>query len=719
MPRTRLGLLLLIFGCGPTLPAQDAGRRIDVNEALRTGRVRLVEATRFDLGALANVFDDDAVSLARSANINPMVITLEFPEGVPFTSMRCTSGSAGTWTIESAASLDDLRSRTGSWRQSWDTRPLRANVSEAATISEPPARYWQLTLRRTVGDNFVHLRDWQILTSLEPSSLSISTVQTEMYPTWRTNLVATASAAVPLRDLPVRWRSHDQSVATVDEAGRLTAIGPGSALIEASSGQLTARIELPVQAPAREPETVYYPEGLAKPAPDSLYEIPVAIFRYLPTRDGIDIDPSYDSDFWNLGRTTVENIKANIDRFDQRIKFMLEEGSRFRGYKHLTESGLAGSAPGPSLGYKVIAYFTVYEPTPPGRPDNPTPTRYFVDYESIFNRFNVRSLVEEYGVREIWFWKGNIGPDFPSYDPSLHTGDRFRVGYESEMMGPNGRVCNCAGPSGAPTYNRTYVLYNQNVRRTQAEAIHNHGHQLEAVLSFANSRDARTEGIPNLFWDAFSGRVNGAFQRGRCGNTHFPPNGEKDYDYSNPNPFPSDCEDWSPTGGERKPVSASTWGKLAYPWPAYQTTQKGEKTDSQYYIWWMQNMPGQDNGLTLGQAALGNWWHLTADWDASAKAGVGLLESPSLQSRDPYAVRFVTSPEVSTEGGKVSVQVDLPTTAKWIAVSNNEPWLQVETRWGAGPAQITVSVAANKDGPAREGSVVVAGRRLVIRQQGN
>src|SRR5258706_437022 len=79
---------------------------------------------------------------------------------------------------------------------------------------------------------------------------------------------------------------------------------------------------------------------------------------------------------------------------------------------------------------------------------------------------------------------------------------------ESNMSSPTtGDISNSARYNDdLPIYDRTYVLYNYNSTRWQAEAVHDHGHQLEAILSFVNKRlDGNTE----LFWNKFCGRQAG------------------------------------------------------------------------------------------------------------------------------------------------------------------------------------------------------------------
>jgi hypothetical protein len=69
-------------------------------------------------------------------------------------------------------------------------------------------------------------------------------------------------------------------------------------------------------------------------------------------------------------------------------------------------------------------------------------------------------------------------------------------------------------------------------------------------------------------------------------------------------------------------VNAATWGTLEYRWP--EGTEPKPKTESQYYIYWMQNMPGFQNKIPFGTRELNNWWEFTADWDKAMQSRLGL-----------------------------------------------------------------------------------------------
>ena len=138
---------------------------------------------------------------------------------------------------------------------------------------------------------------------------------------------------------------------------------------------------------------------LATPAPGHIYEIPVVVMRFLPTVDGKNLDVSMAADYRSLGEISLEEMKERIDAFDKRIKFMLEEGSRFRGYKMPSAA--------PSIGYRVVAYVTVYEQTPRGPVIGEVNgfRIYAPDFHQIFDRFNMAHYVNDLGGQ------GDLGMD--------------------------------------------------------------------------------------------------------------------------------------------------------------------------------------------------------------------------------------------------------------------------------------------------------------------
>jgi hypothetical protein len=130
--------------------------------------------------------------------------------------------------------------------------------------------------------------------------------------------------------------------------------------------------------------------------------------------------------------------------------------------------------------------------------------------------------------------------------------------------------------------------------RTVDLALHSYGHYLEGL--FGNLLTVE------LFWYRYGGNNAAGFPRSvRCGNVHFPPNANIDYQYnSGQNVQNNFCDDWNPTGsGQTQTVACNKWG----------CDEKG------YMVWWMQRMPGYANTLTYQDKKMPSWWDFVGEMD--------------------------------------------------------------------------------------------------------
>lgn len=458
------------------------------------------------------------------------------------------------------------------------------------------------------------------------TSIAFDPLFIQMYQDWRFTPWVVASnelGSIPVTSPELdNWTSSVPSIATVGQNGLITAISPGFTTVNTELNGFVTSLVVQVVSPVTPPIEEVIPMDLSTPMADFVWEMPVIVIRFLPTTDGVNLDTSVSPGFFDLEPISLTDLTSNIDSFDGSTKFMLEEGSRFRGYNSTQAR--------PSLGYKVVKYFTVFEPTPPAeflKLDDGDKPIYKTDYNLIFQQLGVEDLVNNLGAREIWIWHGTFDSTFPSYDAMIHNPINARWMPESNMSSATtGDISNSfRDPNDLPIYNHTYTVYGQNFRRTQAEVVHNHGHQLEAIL---NHTAINQDGSTKLFWQDFVGfNSMGEMTLGRAGWTHMPPNTLIDYDYVNTTIVNSDIEDWRPdNSGISKALNQDTWANLIYDWPNG-ANNIPQKTESQWYIYWMQNMPGLNNQIPGAPLEfMTNWWHLTARWDNIA-LGIGLHES--------------------------------------------------------------------------------------------
>ncbi|HEX9004389.1 MAG TPA: putative Ig domain-containing protein [Blastocatellia bacterium] len=534
------------------------------------------------------------------------------------------------------------------------------------------------------------------------TSLTVEPQLLHLFPGWFWTPKLTAVTnlgTMQVSSAGVNWTSSNLNAAIVQSDGRIKCLAPGNVTLTANIQNTSSSMSILVKAPVLPPEVGPVPTSLAAHPSDSLHTIPVLVLRYLPTADGVNIDTVYDADLSPGDHFPLATLKNQIADYDSRVKFMLEEGSRFRGYNN-------SNAPH-ALGYKVVQYITIYEPLPPGQVVSTSGgnTIYRADYSQIFERWDVRQAIENSGVKEIWFW---AVPCYPRAErPDLRP-ESYVSMWESNMSSPTtGDVSNSNRDNAdLPIYNKTYVVYSQNVHRTQAEAIHNHGHQLESILSHVNQlRDGNT----NLWWGNFARAANNP--PARCGNTHFPPNATQDYDYTNLNLVASDILNWQPSGGPTTMVNANTWGNVPYAWPG--GTAPPQEIESKWYIFWMQSMAGRGSAIPYNSNRLTNWWQFTADWDAAIQGGLGLYEPGNCS----YALS-ANSFAAPNGGASSSVNVTCTGGCKWIA-SSNAPWITLtSSAFGNGNGTVNFSIAANSGSP-RTGTVAIAGQTFTINQGSN
>ncbi len=443
----------------------------------------------------------------------------------------------------------------------------------------------------------------------------------QLLESWWEKIYLEGQSAEGNKDIPfnaLNWTLSDPDVARIVQINgesRIKALQAGLSQITGTNESDTVRFVVKVNAPVRPVEFEPVDPYLAETEPCVLKEVPVVIIRYMPTLDGQHLDPENGGDInWPM---PLDQLRDRIHTFDRRVKFMLTEGSKYHGYKDPDAI--------PYMGYKVVDIINVYEPLPKGKASGNFTNAYFPDYYQIVDRFNGEDYVNNQGVKEFWLW-------------GWHNDDI--VPAESNMSSPTtGDVSNSFRfQDDLPVYDHTYVLYNYNFGRTQNQAVHNHGHQIEAQLGHVNLKQDNNLA---LFWGKFVGSKhdpdldcsNPAYgcsetsflRKGRAGWTHMPPNTTEHYDYNNDSLFLSDIENWKPDeSGEKKQVNADTWGSIQYNWPDENQNAIPDRTEGQWYIYWMQNIPGFQNNIPYGEHEISNWWRFLGDWDNSIQADQGL-----------------------------------------------------------------------------------------------
>ncbi|MEZ4510555.1 MAG: hypothetical protein R3C62_01655 [Chloroflexota bacterium] len=194
-----------------------------------------------------------------------------------------------------------------------------------------------------------------------------------------------------------------------------------------------------------------------------------------------------------------------------------------------------------------------------------------LDYPGLLRQFDLVRRVNSSEIDEVWLF----GFPYAGY-------------YESMMAGADAIWCN-APPLQNGRLQHRFVIMGFNYERGGGEMLENLGHRVEAIMSHVYRQQ---RGDANL-WQQFTRYDKTYPGQAACGNVHFAPNSVRDYDWGNPTPVPSSCDDWlnfPDLTGRQRLVTCRDWGN-------------GDTR--QHHLWWLRRLP-HVGGQTAGIAH--NWW---------------------------------------------------------------------------------------------------------------
>lgn len=332
----------------------------------------------------------------------------------------------------------------------------------------------------------------------------------------------------------------------------------------------------------------------SKATAPSSQDVKVLVLNYFPLdATGTKLDKSITD-----SNKTLEEARNWTATYTQQGIEKLTEATRYHGYKDPSSQ--------PYLRYSVLETKEFLKPTPKN-PDHNKP-----DYKKILTEdVNICDYVDNRGVRQVWMWSyhfGDIAPD----ESNMSMGTRSKSFWDTLDYVD---ISNSNRINDMPICQNTYTLYNYNYERALGELLEDHGHQLEVLFDWVH-------------WWIIS-RYKEVYLSGkdpptvaRCGWIHSPPNTTAEYDWNNSKEVLSSCEDWKPDdpdrGGTSKLVSCHTW--------------QGANCDGDsgvaFKVWWMQNMPGYNNGIVCRNGGTSkNWWEFYGDLDSAlATHGRNLID---------------------------------------------------------------------------------------------
>lgn len=168
--------------------------------------------------------------------------------------------------------------------------------------------------------------------------------------------------------------------------------------------------------------------------------------------------------------------------------------------------------------------------------------------------------------------------------------------WESTLVGPGSYWYNSPPVEEPWTCTRMIPIMGPNPERWISEHVEDFGHRTESTMAYVY--DYQWENGPTRnTWEAFTLLdSNPHYTYSGCGNVHFPPNGQSDYDWSNPGSAKTNCDDFF------------NYPNLPNPPTALQTVTCAtwNCTGLDYFGWWYRHLPRNPGCGPDGVA--NNWW---------------------------------------------------------------------------------------------------------------
>jgi hypothetical protein len=199
------------------------------------------------------------------------------------------------------------------------------------------------------------------------------------------------------------------------------------------------------------------------------------------------------------------------------------------------------------------------------------------NYDEFMQRFNILQRVASNEIDEVWIFA------FP------HAGL-----YESTIGGLGAFWCNSQPLARTFSCPRRFVIMGFSYERGIGEMLENFGHRAESIMEKVYARETPE----NNLWHKFIRYDKSHPGQSECGNVHFAPNSEMDYDWNNMRLVDSRCDTWYQfpnLSGPARQVNANDWGN-------------GDIRA--HHKWWLKHFPkagGRTNGIA------NNWWQYILD----------------------------------------------------------------------------------------------------------
>ncbi|MDQ3018013.1 MAG: hypothetical protein M3R25_14975, partial [Bacteroidota bacterium] len=475
----------------------------DLNTCIQQGTCS-VEHSAFDIGSIYDVFDHKDETHARSQNINPLVITLTFPFPVTFSGSEILHVAGdGWWSLEAADSHEDLDAKTGTYIEFFSMTPLTDGVKDQLIFFLPVSKHIvRMTVRRTTGDDYVHLGEWQLISP--HATVALDHICINPPEIW---LLPNAAFEVSLQGVDSNNHSYNitEGVTWSVDADDFVDLETTEKGVKINAGNNLGRHAI---------QAAWADQQISAIAPVHVIEdfTPIKADQRAVNVALVVIDPPIEA----LGGV----------RFHQRFSW-----DDPVALAHLLADSL-NAVSGGVVDYKIIStideiqlyaalegtfisvdsmYRLFLEPGWTTFHQLEQSGGYFFDYNALLANHDFCALSNQHEIDEVWVYS------MP-----------FTGMYESRLTGDGAFWYNSPPLEGNDCIDQLPVM-GFNYERGLAEAMHSFGHRVESAITHTFGRWDYTAVAKND-WELFSSYDLVDPGKSHCGNIHFPPNARSDYD---------------------------------------------------------------------------------------------------------------------------------------------------------------------------------------------
>ncbi|MFH8080474.1 MAG: hypothetical protein QXO84_01180 [Candidatus Aenigmatarchaeota archaeon] len=304
------------------------------------------------------------------------------------------------------------------------------------------------------------------------------------------------------------------------------------------------------------------------------FKVPVLVIAYIPLNDEGNVDTTKTG---NWKESDKEKLKNYLSSASENLTEFISEGSRYKWFMNSDSTR--------AVNYYIADVKINYK-------SMPTKDGNSVDVKKIMDEINVCNYVDASGIKEFWIW---VYDDLKPIEFVTVLGkqakDIWNIDYDGDGEKDYGVIGNLLS---LPTCKHSYTVYNFIIGSSPGIMLSNYTHRIEATLSYLDY------GI----WLSFN--VS-------CGSPDCPINVWPNCDegWNSEKKVETNCLNWSPAGGETTTIiDCHSW-----------YGSKCKKDDGfEYKIWWMQTLPGKNNGIKVfDYFKVKNWWSFIGNIDQASK----------------------------------------------------------------------------------------------------